>query len=145
MQRVRIISALWGVLSPADAIPAYRLSMGTSLGRIGPLAAFWRARVGATLAREAADQLVVDCRSSDYATVWRANPAKTVGVRVERELNGTRAVVSHNAKHTRGLLTAALVAAKTAPLTPDDVAHVAHQIAGVTGVELRPGRLTLIV
>ena len=97
------------------------------------------------MAREVADRLVVDCRSSDYATVWRANPARSISVRVERELNGTRAVVSHNAKHTRGLLTAALVTAEAAPLTPDDVAHLAHQIPGVTGVELRPGQLTLVV
>ena len=144
-RRVRIVSALWGTLSPADHIPAYRLSMGTTLGRIGPLAAFWREEVGATLTREVAGQLVVDCRSSDYATVWRSIPSDTVAIRVERELNGKRAVVSHNAKFTRGLLTAALVAPATEPSNPDDVAHIATQISGVKTVELRQGTLTIVV
>ena len=144
-QRIRIISALWGTLSPADHIPAYRLSMGTALGRIGPLAAFWREHVAVALTREALGHLVVDCRSSDYATVWRPTPSDTVAIRVERELNGKRAVVSHNAKFTRGLLAAALVAADTEPSNPDEVAHIAAQIPGVKAVELRPGALTIVV
>lgn len=143
-ERVRIISALWGVVSPADRIPAYRLSMGTSLGRIGPLAAMWRAAVGATLTREAAGRLVVDCRSSDYATVWRPDPARVLHIRVEREWHGKRAVVSHGAKHTRGLLTGALLAAPADPAHRDDVAHIASQIPGIIAVESRPGALTLV-
>jgi cytoplasmic iron level regulating protein YaaA (DUF328/UPF0246 family) len=142
--RVRIISALWGVVSPADRIPAYRLSMGTSLGRIGPLAAFWRGKVDATLARETADRLVIDCRSSDYATVWRPNPAAVLAIRVEREWKGKRAVVSHGAKHTRGLLTKALLASPTDPTHADEVANIAAQIPGITAVEHRPGVLTLV-
>ncbi len=142
--RVRIVSGLWGLLTPADVIPAYRLSMGTSLGRIGPLAAFWRAQLAKSLPQESADHLIVDCRSSDYAAVWRGNGANKLAVRVERELNGKRSVVSHNAKHTRGLLTARLVAAPKPALTADEVAHHATQIPGITSVELRHGALTLV-
>ena len=143
-ERVRIISALWGVLSPADRIPAYRLSMGTALGRIGPLTTFWRKQLATTLTREADGHLIVDCRSSDYGAVWRADPSRRLAVRVERELDGKRSVVSHNAKHTRGLLTAALVAEPAQPTSPEQVAHLASQIAGVTAVELHPGAVTLV-
>ena len=37
-ESVRIVSALWGAVSPADRIPAYRLSMGTRLPPLGALA-----------------------------------------------------------------------------------------------------------
>ena len=143
-ERVRIFSALWGVLSPVDRIPAYRLGMGTALGRIGPLTAFWRKQLVTTLDREADGHLVIDCRSSDYAAAWRASHSQSLAVRVERELNGKRAVVSHNAKHTRGLLTGALVAARVEPTNGDEIAHIASQIPGITAVELRPNQLTLV-
>ncbi|GMA25641.1 hypothetical protein GCM10025864_34000 [Luteimicrobium album] len=39
---VRVVSALWGVVTPSDRIPAYRLSMGVDLPGVGPLARSWR-------------------------------------------------------------------------------------------------------
>ena len=141
--RVRVISALWGAVSPADAIPAYRLSMGTTLSRLGPLAAFWRGHLGKALDERAAEDLIVDCRSSTYAAAWRA-PKHAVSVRVEREANGKRTVVSHNAKHARGLLTGLLVAEPEPPSTAEQLADIAGRVPGVTAVELRPGTLTLV-
>ncbi|KGM14022.1 hypothetical protein N869_06080, partial [Cellulomonas bogoriensis 69B4 = DSM 16987] len=47
---VRTVSALWGLVSPDDRIPAYRLSMGTDLPGPGPLARFWRPHLGDALA-----------------------------------------------------------------------------------------------
>ena len=41
-----ISSALWGILRPEDAIPAYRLSMGVKLGSVGALASFWERCAG---------------------------------------------------------------------------------------------------
>jgi len=140
---VRIVSALWGAVSPTDHIPAYRLSMGTTLPRLGGLAAFWRARLGDALARLSADGPVIDCRSSDYAAAWRA-PTGTLAVRVEQVRAGKRTVVSHHAKHTRGLLTGALVRADATPTNPDDVAHIASGLPGVTAVELTETTLTLV-
>jgi len=142
-EQVRIISALWGAVSPADLIPAYRLSMGTRLPRLGGLAAFWRARLGDALAPLAADGPVIDCRSCDYAAAWRA-PAGTLAVRVEQVRGGKRTVVSHNAKHTRGLLTAQLLALAVPAATDEDVAAAASGIPGVTAVELTETTLTLV-
>ena len=105
-----ISSALWGVLRPEDAIPAYRLSMGTKLGALGSLAAFWRGALGTALEATAKSQLILDCRSAAYAKSWVAPPAQTLTVRVERVApDGSRKVVSHMAKHYRGLFTRYLI------------------------------------
>lgn len=129
-QRVRIFSALWGALSPADAIPAYRLSAGTTLGRLGNLTAFWRSRLGDPLNAAAQDGLVVDCRSAGYASMWSPPRGNAVAVRVERDLNGRRTVVSHLAKHTRGILTGHLLATDQAPDSPGTLADAAAHLIG---------------
>ncbi|GIG55544.1 YaaA family protein [Demequina activiva] len=144
-ERVRIVSALWGAVSPSDLIPAYRLSMSTSLGRIGPLASFWRQHLAAELGHLAHGRLVVDCRSSSYVAAWRPAGIPHVSVRVERELHGRRTVVSHMAKHTRGLLTGALVRADAVPETAQDLADAARTIDGVIDVTLTEHELTLVV
>lgn len=145
--RIRIVSALWGAVSPTDRIPAYRLSMGTTLGRIGALAPFWRRHLSPALDGLADGGLVVDCRSSSYAAAWKPTDAVTFAVRVERELNGRRSVVSHSAKHTRGLLTAHLMAAAETPETPTDLADAAAGMigGGLVDVSLGDGVLTLVV
>ncbi|MFN3865476.1 MAG: YaaA family protein [Demequina sp.] len=143
--RVRIVSALWGAVSPADAIPAYRLSMSTSLGRIGPLASYWRQHLAHELSRLADGRLMVDCRSSSYVAAWRPTGVELVAVRVERELNGRRTVVSHMAKHTRGLLAGSLATADAVPETAADLADAARAIDGVIDVSLAENEITLVV
>lgn len=149
--RVRVVSALWGAVSPADAIPAYRLSMATSLGRLGALATFWRPRLTSTLDVLADGGLVVDCRSASYVAAYRPD-APWVQVKVMRELNGKRAVVSHMAKHTRGLLAAHLVMSDAQPATAQDLADAAAQMIGDALVDVAlapqtkgPDELTLVI
>lgn len=102
---VRILSGLWGVLNPTDRIPAYRLSMGVSLPGIGPLGTWWRGHLTPVLNADSAGHLLVDCRSSAYVSAWRPpNDATQVTVSVLREHDGHRSVVSHHAKHLRGVL-----------------------------------------
>ncbi len=144
-ERVRTVSALWGAVSPTDRIPAYRLSMSTSLGRIGPLTAFWRKHLASELSELAHGRLVVDCRSSAYVSAWRPASIPHVSVRVERELNGKRTVVSHMAKHTRGVLAGALATADAVPESPTDLADVARHLPGVIDVGLTEHELTLVV
>ncbi|QTE28433.1 YaaA family protein [Pengzhenrongella sicca] len=133
---VRVVSALWGLVRPSDLIPAYRLSMGTSLPGIGPLARSWRGPLGAELDGAAsidgaAGGLIVDCRSAPYAAVWRP-PASATGwvtVRVLRELHGRRSVVSHHAKHTRGVLTRHLLVRRgPEPTTPAELYAAAREL-----------------
>ncbi len=150
---VRTVSALWGAVSPLDLIPAYRLSMGVKLPSTGNLATGWRTHLDQVLAPLAQDTVIVDCRSASYLNAWK--PAKTlatewVTVRVLRELNGKRTVVSHNAKHARGVLTAHLLRHKTEPRTAQELFLVAQQCPEFLSVELletgaRTATLELIV
>src|SRR5437868_5557772 len=86
---VLIFSGLWGVLRPGDRIPHYRCSPGARLSAAGPVSAAWRQALRAPLAAHAGDQLVVDLRSSAYASLWTPGAsAVTVRVLHEREAGG---------------------------------------------------------
>ena len=142
---VRILSGLWGVLAPGDRIPAYRLSMGVTLPGTGALSAYWREHLPAVLDDQADGDVVVDCRSATYAAAWRPGAAaQHVAVQVVRETGGRRQVVSHNAKHARGVLTHHLLVRRDRPpRSADQLAHAATERVGTAwgAVELTgPGR-----
>ncbi|WP_354699441.1 hypothetical protein DSM112329_05158 [Paraconexibacter sp. AEG42_29] len=140
--RVAIVSGLWGVVRPDDAIPAYRLSMNVTLPGVGRLGTFWRAPLAAALPDDA---LVVDCRSAAYAAAWKPPAGCTVlAVRVFTVApDGTRSVVSHMAKATRGdvarLLLTRPSGADADPGTPGDVAALVSA-AGLRCELVRPAR-----
>ncbi|GAA4362036.1 YaaA family protein [Angustibacter luteus] len=122
-----VTSALWGVLRPTDRIPTYRLSMGTTLPGLGPLAGYWRPLLDEPLTAAAGRGLVVDLRSTTYQAAWTPTgpvAARTVAVRVLRETQGRRTVVSHMAKHTRGQVCRVLLESEREARTPRDLAEV---------------------
>ncbi|MCC2318308.1 YaaA family protein [Cellulomonas chengniuliangii] len=139
---LRVVSALWGLVAPDDAIPAYRLSMGVDLPGVGPLARVWREPLAAELDSRGATELVVDCRSAAYLAAWRPAAAQEwVAVRVLRELDGKRSVVSHHAKHTRGVLARHLLTrAAPEPVDAEQLAAAAGELVGseLHDVELGP-------
>ncbi|TCM40234.1 YaaA family protein [Kribbella sp. VKM Ac-2568] len=119
--RLLVVSAAWGALRMADRVPPYRLSMGATLPGHGSLASVWRDPLAAALEGAAGNSVIVDCRSSTYAAAWRpvgVQAAKWVSVSVVRERGGVRSVVSHNAKHTRGLVARYLLESGKDPGTP---------------------------
>jgi cytoplasmic iron level regulating protein YaaA (DUF328/UPF0246 family) len=127
-ESVLVVSALWGAIRFADRVPAYRLSMGTALPDVGRLASFWKPQLSAALTEAAAGHLLVDCRSSTYAAAWAPPPSHTVQVNVFTEVNGTRKVVSHFAKHTRGELARHLLSRRgRAPQTPAQLLRATHE------------------
>lgn len=134
---LRVASALFGLLSPTDRIPAYRLSGGTSLPSLGSLSAAWRPVLEPELA--AHRRLVVDLRSGPYAALAQVPDA--VQVRVLRETGGLRTVVSHDNKYTKGLLARALC--ETGARSVADVAEVGTSVADVVEVEGRRVDLVL--
>ncbi|MCW2972196.1 MAG: hypothetical protein JWN72_469 [Thermoleophilia bacterium] len=133
-ERLAVCSALFGLVRANDGIPAYRLSAGSKLPRIASLAALWKPRLQRVLARAADDGLVVDLRSGAYRSLAVLPGAITVRVLTERS-DGTRTVVSHSNKATKGLLARLLVQQPAPCHTLDDVAAVARD-AGFT-VELQ--------
>ncbi|KQY24856.1 hypothetical protein ASD16_05065 [Cellulomonas sp. Root485] len=143
-ESVRIVSGLWGLVAPDDLIPAYRLSMGTDLPGIGPLAGAWRGALGVELQARADGELVVDCRSATYLAAWHPpRSADWVQVRVLRELDGQRSVVSHNAKHTRGVLTRHLLTRRgRAPQDAEALARVARELVGTALLAVELGAPT---
>lgn len=95
-RNIVIVSAQFGVLRPADKVPAYKREMD---------AAYWRGGLSAPLDEAAAGRVVLDCRSATYVAAWRPardSAIERVHVGVVEERDGIRRVVSHFAKKTRG-------------------------------------------
>jgi cytoplasmic iron level regulating protein YaaA (DUF328/UPF0246 family) len=132
-ENVLIASALWGFVRPSDRIPAYRLSMGSTLPRISSLPALWRDPL-----RKAVPDggLIVDMRSGSYAAAWKPKQATVIGVRAFTDGK----IVSHMVKATRGDVARILLSSGTTPETPHDVAALARD-AGLA-VELTGGGLS---
>lgn len=139
---VRVVSALLGVVAPEDRVPAYRLGMGTALPPLGPLAAFWRPRLSPVLEAAADGGLVVDLRSAAYVAAWPSPSA--VPVRVLREVDGRRTVVSHWAKHARGALLRHLLTRPGAdPTDPAELLDATLELVGTGPIGVTaPGLLT---
>ena len=127
---VRVQSALWGPVGPTDLITPYRLPMTASLPGVGTVAGRWRAVLGPLMTTLAGDGVVVDGRSSSYASVWRPTGAAArayVAMRVFSEVDGRRTVVSHAAKHTRGLVARWVCEADRTPRTPTALAALVSE------------------
>ena len=126
-----IASGLFGMVSPADRIPAYRLSGDTDLPGVGPLASTWREPLSTALADTLRRGLIVDLRSSAYAALFIPETSmteRTVTMRVlqEKRVGGRteRVVVSHHNKATKGRLVRALLNDGTTPRSiPQLIVH----------------------
>ncbi len=119
--RVAIVSGLFGLVRPGDRIPAYRLSGSVSVPGIGPVASHWASRLDEAVHDAAGRGLVVDLRSSTYASFWRPDAGTTrrvVTTRVLHEVDGKRKVVSHFNKATKGRLVRSLLEDGGNPTTP---------------------------
>jgi cytoplasmic iron level regulating protein YaaA (DUF328/UPF0246 family) len=126
-ENVLIASALWGFVRPSDRIPAYRLSMGSTLPRINSLPALWRDPLRKAVPDEG---LIIDMRSGSYAAAWKPKQATVVGVRAFDDGK----IVSHMVKATRGDVARVVLSANALPETPHDVATLVRD-AGLS-VEL---------
>jgi len=109
-QRLAVASALFGLLRPADPIPAYRLSGGTTLPGFGSLRRLWRPALEPLLAELPGPLL--DLRSGDYAALAPAPQAFTV-----RVVDADGRTISHFNKAYKGRLAAALACPPREPST----------------------------
>lgn len=145
-ETLAVASALFGLVRPDDEIPAYRLSGGVSLPRLGPVAAVWRAHIPAALDELADGGLLIDLRSGAYTSLGKPSrelSARTAAVRVLHEHRGERKVVSHFNKATKGRIVRALLEADLSPSGVDGL----HDALGDLGwtVERAGNRLDVIV
>ncbi|MFI4964037.1 MAG: peroxide stress protein YaaA [Caulobacterales bacterium] len=108
---LRILSGLYGVLRPLDAIQPYRLEMGVRLKtkRGQSLYDFWGPRVSETL--DAAlvghrERAVVNCASQEYfgAVDRAALRAPVVSCRFLEQKDGEARILSFFAKKARGMM-----------------------------------------
>ncbi|MBI1200045.1 MAG: peroxide stress protein YaaA [Phenylobacterium sp.] len=108
---VRILSGLYGVLRPLDAIQPYRLEMGVRIKtrRGQSLYDFWGGRIAEALnaaAQDHKDRTLVNCASEEYfgAVDRKALKLPVVACRFLEEKDGQAKIVSFYAKRARGLM-----------------------------------------
>jgi cytoplasmic iron level regulating protein YaaA (DUF328/UPF0246 family) len=136
---VVVQSALLGAVRLGDRIPAYRLSGQSVLPALGPLAGRWRDPLAGAMTEAAGRGLVVDLRSGAYAALWKPTgdvASRTVAVRVLQEMpDGSRAVVSHFNKATKGRLLRQWLVEGADPRDSDGLAEACER----AGVVAEPG------
>lgn len=117
-------SAMFGLISLGDVIPAYRLSADTKLPKIGSLSNIWAKPC--TQIFEGFDELIVDLRSSQYtnlAPIPKSIAQQLVVVKILQKMpSGPPKVVSHHNKATKGRIIRQLVTSGSMPVTVDQLA-----------------------
>lgn len=144
-QHVATASALFGVVRAADHIPAYRLSAGVELPRLGSVTNLWRKPLGPALDELTGGGLLIDLRSGAYVNLHKPQgdlAARTATVRVLSEVDGVRKVVSHFNKATKGELVRAICESRLAVSTPRQLADALADLRWT--VELDGNRLDVI-
>lgn len=109
---IRILSGLYGLLRPLDAIRPYRLEMGTrwAPGRAKTLYEHWDSRIGDALAADLAREgsgVIVNLASKEYwHAVERCPPAGARVIAIHFREPGPKGprIVSFNAKRARGMM-----------------------------------------
>lgn len=108
---LRILSGLYGVLRPLDAMQAYRLEMGSRLKtrRGKSLYEYWRDDIAKALrvqAEAVGSDVLINCASQEY---FGAVPPKALKLRIVtpqfmEDKSGTPKIVSFFAKRARGAM-----------------------------------------
>ncbi|RXZ51406.1 YaaA family protein [Agromyces binzhouensis] len=119
-EHVAVHSALFGIVGAADRIPAYRLSHDSRLPDLR-LKAQWREPIRGVLAGHPG--LIVDLRSEGYVDLGPAPVrADSVFLRVVSvDSGGRRRALNHFNKRAKGSFTRALLEARPALETRDDL------------------------
>ncbi len=146
---ILVFSALFGPVRLTDLITPHRLSGSVKLPGQGTVASIWSKPLKELLAQQLSGHVVVDLRSAEYGAMYRPSrggECLTLNIAVAKvnPATGKRSVVSHWAKHTRGLLAGALLRAVAGGQLAanegdvDEILQVAAGLEGVKGVEITP-------
>jgi cytoplasmic iron level regulating protein YaaA (DUF328/UPF0246 family) len=114
---IAIISAKYGVVRPMDPIQSYKEKINNK-------------KMAAQVAQAldgAESELIIDCRSSTYQTVWQSPVAITVEIKVFTHVAGVKKVITHMSKKTRGEVTHEILKASQIPKTPEELQKIVAQ------------------
>jgi cytoplasmic iron level regulating protein YaaA (DUF328/UPF0246 family) len=114
---IAIISAKYGVLRPMDPIAPYKEKIDNK-------------KIAAQVAQAldgSESELIIDCRSSTYQTVWLSPVAITVEIKVFTRVDGVKKVITHMSKKTRGEVTHEILKASQIPKTPEELQVIVAQ------------------
>ena len=115
---IAIISAKYGVVRPLDLIEPYKEKIKNK-------------KMAAQVAHALdgiESELIIDCRSSTYQTVWQSPVAITVEIKVFTKVAGVKKVITHMSKKTRGEVTHHILMSKKVPSNPHELeAIVSHK------------------
>ena len=114
---IAIISAKYGVVRPLDLIEPYKEKIKNK-------------KMAAQVAHALdgiESELIIDCRSSTYQTVWTSPVAITVEIKVFTKVAGVKKVITHMSKKTRGEVTHHILMSKKVPSNPHELEAIVSQ------------------
>ena len=111
---IAIISAKYGSLKCLDPIEPYKEKIDVA-----------QMRTPITKALDAIEaDLIIDCRSSTYQSVWTPPAEKCVEIKVFSKVDGVKKVITHMSKKTRGEVTRLLLLSKVVATNPQELAEI---------------------
>ena len=114
---IAIISAKYGVVRPLDLIEPYKEKIKNK-------------KMAAQVAHALdgiESELIIDCRSSTYQTVWQSPVAITVEIKVFTKIDGVKKVITHMSKKTRGEVTHHILKSVKIPNNPQELEAIVSQ------------------
>jgi len=134
-------SALFGLVSLDDCIPAYRLSGDSVLPKLGSLPKFWGSACTELLTQE--HGLIIDLRSGTYVKLGPlpVESNSVVPKILQRMKSGPPKVVSHHNKATKGRILRAVAESKSELKSINDLAKIITELGA--DVEIKsPAKVT---
>ena len=116
-ESIAIISAKYAVVRPLDLIEPYKEKINNK-------------KMAAQVAHALDDkefELIIDCRSSTYQTVWQSPVAITVEIKVFTKVDGVKKVITHMSKKTRGEVTHHILKSAKTPSNPHELEAIVSQ------------------
>jgi cytoplasmic iron level regulating protein YaaA (DUF328/UPF0246 family) len=114
---ITIISAKYGVVRPLDPIEPYKEKINNK-----------KMAVQVAQALDSAEsELIIDCRSSTYQTVWQSPVAITVEIKIFTKIDGVKKVITHMSKKTRGEVTHHILKSTKVPSNPQELEAIVSQ------------------
>jgi cytoplasmic iron level regulating protein YaaA (DUF328/UPF0246 family) len=114
---IAIISAKYAVVRPLDLIEPYKEKIKNK-------------KMAAQVAHALdgiESELIIDCRSSTYQTVWQSPVAITVEIKVFTKIDGVKKVITHMSKKTRGEVTHHILKSAKVPTNPRELEAIVAQ------------------